>query len=148
MIEPHVKVRFFYGIDERAEFMYRNVKKRRRRKIYNWPSEIARGNIDKFYKSTDWKDMREQILMRDKYVCQFFKGSFEQYGHTPNQISLMRANTVHHIKPIKEYPELCLDSNNLISLSHDAHEIIEGRADRLKDWNEKQKKPPLTKERW
>ena len=128
--------------------MYRNVKKKRKRKVYNWPHEIAKGNTDKFYKSTDWEEMREFILFRDKYVCQFFKGDFEQYGHKPEKIDFVRANTVHHIKPLREYPELCLEPSNLISLSRDAHEIIEGRADQLLKWNKKKQKKPLTEERW
>lgn len=75
-------------------------------------------------------------------------GEFEQYGHKPHRIKLVTANTVHHIKPLKEYPELCLDPDNLVALSHEAHEIIEGRTKLLKEWNEKNRKKPLTEERW
>lgn len=43
------------------------VKKRRaRRKYYNWEVEIAKGNTDKFYNSTDFEIAREKVLIRDK----------------------------------------------------------------------------------
>ena len=119
-----------------------------RRKYKDWPREIAKGKANQFYKSADWLDVRKYVLQRDKYICQYYAGKFEQYGHKTNQIKLVRANTVHHIRPLKEYPDLCLDPNNLVSLSHEAHEIIEGRVDILKQWTKNNSKKPLTKERW
>ena len=47
-------------------------KRRQRRKTYNWIEEIAKGNTDKFYKSTDFAIAREKVLERDKNTCQFF----------------------------------------------------------------------------
>lgn len=103
---------------------------------------------DSFYKTIKWRKKRQDILLRDKYLCQFYLGVFEQYGHKYNGMKLVRANTVHHIKPLKDYPELALDDDNLVSLSHEAHEIIEGRADILKEWNRKNRKKAITKEKW
>lgn len=40
--------------------------RRARRKYYNWESEIAKGNTDKFYNSTDFEIAREKVLTRDK----------------------------------------------------------------------------------
>ena len=34
---------------------------------------------------------------------------------------------MHHIIPIKQRPDLALDINNMVSLSFEAHEIIEER---------------------
>ena len=82
------------------------MKRRTKRKHYNWELEIIKGNTDK--------------------------------------IKIVDANIVHHIIPIKERPDLALDINNCISLSFEAHEIIEERH----RWSWRKKKKPLTKERW
>lgn len=118
--------------------------RRARRKSYDWTKEITKGNTDKFYKSTDFDIAREKVLARDKYTCQFFLGKWNDGIHFPNRIKIVRANTVHHIIPIKERPDLALDINNMISLSFEAHEIIEERH----KWTWRKKKKPITEERW
>lgn len=123
----------------------RRMKQRRaRRKKYNWVEEISKGNTDKFYNSTDWEILREKVLQRDKYECQFFLGKWNDGTHKPYKIKLEKAVRVHHIIPIKERPDLALDINNCISLSFEAHEIIE---DRDKFYFRTHKKA-LTEERW
>lgn len=119
-------------------------KRRKRRKIVDWPSEIAKGNTDAFYNSTDWDILREQVLNRDKHECQFFAGKFKDGTHHPYKIKPVLATMVHHIKPIKERPDLCLDVNNCVSLSFEAHEIIEDRH----QFEFKKKSKPLTEEKW
>lgn len=119
-------------------------KRRARRKHYNWEVEIAKGNTDKFYNSTDWDEIREKRLRADKYKCQFFLGKWNDGKHIPNKIKMIDATIVHHIIPIRERPDLALDINNLVSLSFEAHEIIEGRT----GFRFRKKKKPLTEERW
>ncbi len=119
-------------------------KRRTRRKYVNWESEIAKGNTDKFYHSTDWDIVREKVLERDKNTCQFFLGKWDDGKHKPNKYKLVRATMVHHIISIKERPDLALDINNMISLSFEAHEIIE---DRTRFYFIKKEKV-LRKERW
>lgn len=119
-------------------------KRRKRRKYYNWANEIAKGNTDAFYKSTDWDELREKVLVRDKEKCQFFLGNWDDGIHFPNKIKIINADTVHHIIPIKERPDLALDINNCISLSFEAHEIIEERH----RWTWRKKKKFITVERW
>ena len=63
----------------------------------------------------------------DKYACQFFLGNYDDGVHKPYKIMLKKADTVHHKIPLKERPDLALDLNNLVSLSFEAHEIIEDR---------------------
>ena len=101
--------------------------RRKRRKYYNWAEEIAKGNRDKFYHSTDFDIWREKVLERDKHTCQFFLGKWDDGKHFPNTIKPIIANTAHHIIPIKERPDLALDINNGVALSFEAHEIIEER---------------------
>ncbi len=118
--------------------------RRKRRKNFDWPTEIAKGNTDKFYKSTDYDMWREKVLERDHHECQFFSGKFKDGIHNPYKIRPVRATIAHHIKPIKERPDLCLDLDNGVALSFEAHEIIEDRA----RWKFKKKIDPLTKEKW
>lgn len=120
------------------------IKRRARRKRYNWEAEIAKGNTDKFYHSTDFAIAREKVLIRDKFKCQFFLGKWNDGIHFPDKIKLIDANTVHHIIPIKERPDLALDINNMVSLSFEAHEIIEDRH----RWTWRKKKKPITEEKW
>lgn len=71
----------------------------------------------KMYKRKPWKRLREVVLIRDKYVCQYFK-RFGVYK---------TATTVHHLFPTKERPELFYDERNLISVCDEAHNILEDR---------------------
>lgn len=119
-------------------------KRRKRRKIYNWPVEITKGNIDAFYHSTDYDIWREKVLERDKYECQFFSGKWSDGIHKPSKIKPVRATTAHHIVPIKEDPSLCLDVDNGVSLSFEAHEIVSERA----KFKFKKRKKVLTEEKW
>ncbi len=118
-------------------------KRRKRRKYYNWELEIAKGNTDKFYNSTDFDIVREQVLKRDKNTCQFFLGKWNDGKHFPNKIKITKAEIVHHIIPIKQRPDLALDINNMVSLSFEAHEIIEDR-NRFRY----RKRKRITQERW
>lgn len=120
----------------------KKVRRKRRTLPKHWPSEIVKGNTDAFYKSREWDIAREEALFRDKHECQFYSGKWSDGKHFPQSIKPVLANTVHHIIPIKERPDLCLDNNNLISLSFEAHEIIEDRY-RFEFRNE-----PVTKEWW
>ena len=91
------------------------MKQRRKRRVYkNWILEISKGNTDAFYKSTDWDILREKVLIRDKGCCQFFLGKWNDGKHFPYEIKIVPAKYVHHIKPIKERPDLALDINNCI----------------------------------
>ena len=73
--------------------------------------------IRNFYKDKRWIRKREIVLKRDTYLCRECK----RYGKvTP-------ANTVHHIKPIEDYPELRLSTLNLISLCSSCHNSFHDR---------------------
>lgn len=67
--------------------------------------------LDKFYKSKQWRRKREMILRRDCYQCQDCK----RYGR------LRPAVTVHHIQHLEDAPELALTNSNLISLCAKCH---------------------------
>ena len=69
------------------------------------------------YYSKRWHRLRERILKRDNYQCQYNK----RYGR------LVQANTVHHIYPAELYPQYEWCEWNLISLSKEAHNIMHDR---------------------
>ena len=68
---------------------------------------------DRFYVCGEWKKKREEILSRDNYDCQRCKRNHEA----------STATTVHHIKHLKDYPELAFDDDNLESLCSDCHNL-------------------------
>lgn len=67
--------------------------------------------VDPFYNSTAWKKVRLVALVRDNYLCQACLRNKR----------LTTANTVHHIKPRLDYPELALDIDNLESICPSCH---------------------------
>lgn len=71
----------------------------------------------KFYKSSKWRKKRELVLRRDNYLCQ----ECRRYGKTTP------AQTVHHIFPLEQYPELAVVSGNLVSLCFGCHDMMHDR---------------------
>lgn len=97
-------------------------------------------NIHRFYVWGKWKDKRKEVLHMDKNECQICK----------KRGKYIKATTVHHVNYVKKHPELALEiwytfrgkkKRNLISLCHDCHEEVHGH-------RQKEKKEPLTQERW
>ena len=103
--------------------------------------QCLREDVHRFYNWGKWKRKRKEILERDHYECQVCKSKGK---HT-------KANTVHHVKFLKKFPELALEDyyyfagkkyRNLISVCRDCHEKIH---------RHRRKKPaekPLTEEKW
>lgn len=69
------------------------------------------------YHNNKWKKKRIRILKLDGYKCQIAKW----FGRTEE------ANTVHHIYPVKDYPEYAYCNWNLISVSQASHNKLENR---------------------
>jgi len=82
-----------------------------------------------FYHTKVWQTCRDSILIRDNFLCQSCLKS--------KQITL--ANTVHHIKPFKDFPELALDQDNLQSLCPNCHNQIHKRYQSKKKQTKKRK---------
>ena len=71
-------------------------------------------NLDNFYESWTWKDLRYQVIKKYGRRCM-------NCGQSPsreNKVSLH----VDHIKPIRKHPELALDINNLQVLCGDCNQ--------------------------
>lgn len=65
----------------------------------------------KFYKTKEWLDKRQEMLIRDNYECQMCKAK--------GRVS--KATTVHHIKHYKDHPYLALTDDNLMSVCEVCH---------------------------
>lgn len=102
---------------------------------YNWLiGLIATGNIKKFYLSkTIWIPKRREILKRDHNECQECK---KLGKYSP-------AEVVHHIKHLKDRPDLALTDSNLESVCSDCHNKLHPE----KAFKYKKKKK-VNEERW
>ena len=61
---------------------------------------------DSFYRSPEWRKVRLEVLADSPYCC----------------VCGAVANTVDHIKPLRERPDLALDRGNLRSMCKPCHE--------------------------
>ncbi|WP_036201492.1 HNH endonuclease [Ureibacillus sinduriensis] len=64
-----------------------------------------------FYASSSWAKARELALIRDKYLCQ----------SCLKKKRFRKAEVVHHIKELRDHPELGLELSNLISWCNKCH---------------------------
>ncbi len=95
---------------------------------------IRRGDTRKFYKSKEWRHKRKEILYRDNNECQKCKRA-GRYS---------KAETVHHKRHLKKFPELALMDGNLESLCYQCHN--EEHPEKLQ--TEVTKKKLIIEERW
>lgn len=101
---------------------------------------IADGKADLFYSWTAWLHKRDEVFKLDNYECQYCKAKGKY----------TRAEIVHHIKHLKERPDLALsifdgEERQLISCCKLCHE--EQHPERFKSLR-KSKKLFWTEERW
>lgn len=96
---------------------------------------IKNGNVRKFYKSAVWKHKRHDILQRDNFECQRCKEKGEY----------SEAEVVHHIKHLREYPQLALVDDNLKSLCAACHNEV--HPEKLNKYRVEEKEF-ITPERW
>lgn len=83
--------------------------------VGDWVRDIAARSArgwKAFYHTKEWTKKREEILQRDRYSCQRCREN-GRYS---------RADTVHHIKYLRNEPELALTDSNLVSLCSACHE--------------------------
>lgn len=83
--------------------------KKERQRIYDETSRDQKAAG--FYKSPQWKKAREIAMMRCYGLCQ----DCLENG------KIVKADMVHHIKPLRQHPELALDQNNLRPLCNACH---------------------------
>lgn len=84
------------------------------------------------YNSREWKEKRTKILARDCWECQDCRERLREAADKEIRLygkdaKIRRAVEVHHIKELREYPELALADDNLISLCSECHNKRHGR---------------------
>lgn len=72
---------------------------------------ISEDKLVKFYQSKEWRSLRLKALQRDNYECQECK----------RQGKVGEAQNVHHIKEVKQFPELALVLDNTESICIPCH---------------------------
>lgn len=75
---------------------------------------IKNGDVERFYKSFEWIGKRKNIIKRDNRECQMCKEEGRYH----------RAECVHHIKHLRDRPDLALVDSNLVSLCYTCHNIV------------------------
>lgn len=89
------------------------------------------------YLTPRWRRLREKILRRDGYMSREAK----RYGLS------VPADTVHHVHPAEDYPELAWEAWNLISITQDEHRAMHNADGSLtelgKSWERRVHPPPL-----
>ena len=94
------------------------------------PSDIRRwheeGRAYKFYKTHEWRALRAAVLREHHSECAWCR----------ERGIVRRAETVHHVKHVDEFPELALsrvyrdetgEHDNLVPLCHECHDRAHGR---------------------
>lgn len=115
-------------------------------KLAAWIRELMREHrLYLFYKSPEWKALRAQVLNEQHHECEDCRAK------SPAEVT--PAVTVHHIKEVKQFPELALsyyyrDSAgqphcNLVALCDSCHNERHGRFH-----GGIRTKPQVTEERW
>lgn len=83
-----------------------------------------------FYNGMKWRKMRSYIKEKNNYECQECKRqgkvSLDIYEKNKNDRKKIKL-VVHHIKELKDYPELALDEGNLETLCVECHNKIHDR---------------------
>lgn len=78
---------------------------------------IAENRTDDFYNEKYWRRLSHKIIKEERNECRQCREAHR----------LTRATLVHHIKPLREHPELAYERSNLMPLCHDCHERIHKR---------------------
>lgn len=80
--------------------------------ILMWIKELIRENdVHRFYASGMWRRKQAQILKEKHWECERCK----------KKGKVKRADTVHHIKYLRDRPDLALEDENLEVLCKECH---------------------------
>lgn len=91
-----------------------------------------------FYSSSEWRVLREQVLLDSKYECVWCK----ENGKVTTQVHSILE--VDHVKELEHYPGLALNADNLRVLCKDCH----NRRHKRFNYKPKLKEIKWNDERW
>lgn len=92
----------------------RSHENKHREHVYNTVIRNDKSYQYNFYRTKQWVNLRQQVLNRDDYMCQYCKA---QSIFTPN------SKTVDHIVPIEVMPSLMADEANLATICRKCHRL-------------------------
>lgn len=84
---------------------------------------ICKNDMHSFYILNDWKNKRREIFDRDHGECQGCKRKGKLTVLKLNSKDRKRRAYIHHIKHLKDAPELALADSNLETLCFQCHEL-------------------------
>lgn len=92
----------------------------------------------KFYKSKEWRAVREYVLQRDNYECQECKRNGKVLTNKEESLrDKHKRLDVDHIKDLEHHPELALEPENLETLCIKCHNKKHNRfVKKEKKWND------------
>ena len=112
--------------------------------LINWINKLIEDNeLWKFYKSKEFRHLKEEIMEFDHFECQECK----------KKGIITKAKTVHHVQFVRKHPELALSRyytykgkqyRNLVSVCPSCHNKLHPE----KLHGKFKKKEQLNKERW
>jgi len=76
----------------------------------------------RIYDTRTWRKFRAYILARDNFLCQ----------RCLKKNILTAGDTVHHWKPVEDYPELAYDPDNCITWCAPCHSSYERKSEKRK----------------
>lgn len=85
-------------------------KRMQKEKLKSWIEElIEKDELWRFYKSKEWRRLKEQILKENHYECAKCKeqGKITRYDEKEDG-SRTLISTVHHVQYVRSHPELAL----------------------------------------
>lgn len=101
--------------------------------LINWITKLIKeNNIHAFYVSGPWKKLRQEVINKSNKECQLCKSKGK----------VSTATTVHHIKHLKDHPELALTRSNLMAVCKECHNELHPEKHRYKS------KEVISEERW
>ena len=110
--------------------------------LAKWINKLIKDNqLWKFYKSIEFRRLKEEVLIEQHYECQECK----------KKGIITKANTVHHVQFVRKHPELALSKfyiykgkqyKNLIAVCPACHNRLHPEKSKFK------KKKILNEERW
>lgn len=95
-------------------------------------SLINEDRLEEFYTWSAWRKVRLAALKRDNFECQNCKRNGRlTLLLKPGEVDSRKCKGIgHHVKPLKQYPELALDVNNIESECWACHNEIEKKNDK------------------
>lgn len=114
--------------------------------LVKWINElIDKNELWRFYKSIEFRHLKEEVLREQHYECQECK----KLG------KITKADTVHHVQFVRKHPALALSKyytyqgkqyRNLVALCKSCHN--KAHPEKRKNFNKSKKKSFINEEKW